>query len=92
MATVNTPLTNEWQKVAETADDPVLMQSYGKVAQVEYATTDDDEAPDSDLIGHRLEGHEAMTRLVLGEGYIWVRLYASAKAATLVITGSTAVS
>jgi hypothetical protein len=82
MATSNATITKTWTKLAETADDPVLVTTRG-AATIEFATTTADAAPDIQR-GHLLHPDDAITRLAVGDGYLWARVepgsaYASAK-------------
>jgi hypothetical protein len=88
MSTQNVILTDAWLKVAEAADEQACFQSLGDVPRVEYATTEDDSDPEPGLSGHRLAGNEVMTRLVIGAGYIWARLFDTRKPTLLVVSGS----
>jgi hypothetical protein len=89
MATQSTILDSDWTLIANTADDPVLAQAYGGVAQIEYLTTATDSTPDASEVGHRLGGDQQMTRLAIGDGYIWARLWGRTKPAAIVVSGST---
>ena len=89
MATQSTILDSDWTLIANTADDPVLAQSYYGVAQIEYLTTATDATPDADEIGHPLDGTQQMTRQVIGDGYLWARLWGRTKPAAIVVSGST---
>ena len=74
MATVNTTVTAAWTKVADDTDDPVLITS-GHPAVFEVALVATDTAPT--VTGHRVEkmsDGEALTRLVLGYGFIFMRI------------------
>ena len=73
MATVNTTITKDWTKVAETADDPVLISRTSAAGNVEFALTAADSAP-TGIVGHQLNAEEALTRTVAGEGYIWMKV------------------
>ena len=73
MATVNTTITKDWTKVAETADDPVLISRASHPGDIEFALTATDAAP-TGIEGHRLNPEEALTRTVAGEGYIWMKV------------------
>ena len=89
MATQSTIIDDEWTLIANTADDPVLVQAYGRVAQVEYLATATNATPDADEIGHPLDGTQQMTRQVIGDGYLWARLWGRTKPAAIVVSGST---
>lgn len=72
MATQNIAINeNSWVKVADTAEDPVLIQKNG-LGDWYVATTDTDTEPTVDY-PHLLRGQEQVTRYVLGDGYIWAK-------------------
>jgi hypothetical protein len=82
MATSNATITKTWTKVADDTDDPVLVTSRS-AATIEFALTATDAAPDLQR-GHLLMPDEAITRIVAGDGFLWMRVepgsaYASAK-------------
>ena len=83
MATSNVDLTNDWSQVALNTDDHVLISD--SPSAFEVAVTAADAAPT--VRGHRIEPHEAITRGLLGEGYIWARNVGGG-AAVLVVTKS----
>jgi hypothetical protein len=90
MATKNTIIDDEWSLVANSVDDPVLIQPYSSLMQVEYlATAELVSEVDADLLGHRLTVGEALTRAVIGDGYIWARVWGRTKPGALVVSGST---
>lgn len=74
MATVNINVTPEWAKVANDADTQVLI-TWGTAASVEIATTSGDRAPE--VHGHILSPGDAVTRSVIGPGFIWMRTTAN---------------
>jgi hypothetical protein len=73
MATTNATITKAWTQVAATADDLVLITRSDDVGSVEFALTAADSAP-TGIVGHKLMPDEAITREVVGEGYIWMRV------------------
>jgi len=72
MATSNITVTTTWTKLADTADDPVLI-SFASTCYYEIATTVADSAP-TGIIGHQLAYSEGVTRDTIGTGYIWARI------------------
>lgn len=72
MATTNQTITKEWAKVADDDDDSVLV-TCRTPSTVEFAMTTTDDEPEL-LRGHLLQPDEAITRLVVGAGYIWMRI------------------
>lgn len=97
MSTQNATITSAWSKLAETADDQILIQAahpeysatQGHI-QYEIAAVDTDTAPN--VAGHPIYSHqEAINRQVIGEGYLYARLIYSSQdsaSAVLVVTGS----
>ena len=84
MATINTTVNKTWTKVAETADDPVLISRSSAQGSLEFALTAADSAP-TGIVGHQLDPDEALTRLVAGEGFIWMRVGAGSRNDTTVV-------
>jgi len=84
--TQNVTITSDWTKVADAADDPVLVTSNTK-APVEFAVKDTGGDPTVEA-GHRLgdmaEG-AGVTRLLLGEGDIYARIMGSEPASALLV-------
>jgi len=70
MATSNIAITKTWTKVAEDTDDPVLL-TFRLAGSLEVATTSTDVAPT--VRGHRVSHGDSVTRLVLGDGFMWAR-------------------
>ena len=71
MATSNISISNAWVKLANSADSELLV-TWGGSARIEVATTSADSAPT--VNGHILYPGDAITRAVIGSGYVWVRL------------------
>lgn len=71
MTTVNTAITTAWTKIAD-ASDTELLVSWQDPVVVEVATTAADAAPT--VFGHRLSREDALTRGVLGSGFVWAKL------------------
>ena len=72
MATTNQTITKAWAKVAEDTDDTFLV-TCRTPATVEFALTTADDEP-TILRGHLLQPDEAITRIVTGSGYLWMRV------------------
>lgn len=70
MPTINTPITAAWTKVVDITDSDFLITWNTPVA-VEVASTSADVAPV--VQGHMLPNDSAITRNVLGAGYVWVK-------------------
>lgn len=70
MATQNLNITLEWVQIASPSDSSVLISWEGPSA-VEFACTDTAVTPT--VYGHLLRPGEAITRSVIGNGYIWAR-------------------
>jgi hypothetical protein len=74
MATGNVNVSSAWTKLADDGDDPVLVTSKS-AAVFEFATTSTDVAPT--VTGHTvadMSGGAAMTRMVIGDGFLWCRI------------------
>lgn len=85
MPTANIPISKAWKKIANAGES--FLASAPAEADVEFAATTADAAPT--VLGHALKQGEALTRAVIGDGYIWVRIsnFKSARnAANLVVT------
>lgn len=87
MPTTNKTLRDQWQLVANSSDTKLLI-TWGRGATVEIATTGDNTAPDPSLVGHVLSSGDAVTRNVLGDGYVWMKTTVSSynKSTNVVIT------
>jgi hypothetical protein len=70
MATTNESLTKTWAKLADDADDPVLVTCRGP-AFLEVALTATDTAPT--VRGHHVAPGQAITRSAVGDGFLWMR-------------------
>ena len=71
MATINKVVTTEWSKVAD-LEDKAFLVTWSLPVLVEFATTAADNAPV--VQGHSLSRHDALTRMVIGDGYLWARV------------------
>ena len=74
MATTNVSVGRNWVKVADIADTDLLI-TWVTPAFLEVATTATDVAPN--VIGHQLSREEAISRSVIGQGYVWVKVVGS---------------
>ena len=76
MPTSNVALAKTWVQLAADTDETVLISTTFPGA-VEYAATAAAVAPT--IEGHVLSNREALTRSVLGQGYIWAKVQADAQ-------------
>lgn len=85
MATYNIKATTTWAQVALNTDTDLLI-TIDNAVTIEVATTTPNSAPT--VTGHRVSSDNAITRSVLGQGYVWVRLVAGSNPAevTLVVS------
>lgn len=85
MPTTNKPIKEDWELIATPADVKVLI-TWGRGATIEIATTTDNAAPS--VAGHVLHPGDGVTRALLGEGYIWMRITVGSynKTTTVVVT------
>jgi hypothetical protein len=81
MATSNIAITNAWTKIADSSNAELLV-TWSEPVAVEVATTSADSAPT--VRGHRLPRDSALTRDVIGSGYVWAKCELSA--VTLVVS------
>lgn len=72
MPTANVNITQSWTKLADDTDLTVLVTSRSIYA-VEVATTAADSAPS--VSGHLLHDGDAITRDLIGSGFLWARVY-----------------
>jgi hypothetical protein len=70
-ATTNVNVGSTWVKLANSTDAEVLI-SHGKRATVQVAATAADSAPTT-ISGHSIKKDDAITRSVLGSGFVWAR-------------------
>jgi hypothetical protein len=70
-ATTNINVGTAWVKLANASDVTVLI-SHGKRATVQLAATNTDVAPTT-VLGHDITLDDAITRDILGPGFIWAR-------------------
>lgn len=85
MPTINTPITGTWTKVAETADANLLV-SWSENTTIEVASTTTNSAPT--VTGHTLSNDSAITRSVIGPGYIWAKTVPGSLPATITLVVS----
>jgi hypothetical protein len=71
MATSNIAITKTWTKLANAADTSLLVTFRGH-GVLEVALTAADSAP-TVVNGHLVGAQDALTRIVLGEGFVWAR-------------------
>lgn len=82
MPTSNIQVTPNWVKVAA-ATDTHLLATWESPCAIEVATTLADAAPT--VQGHVVSAGGAITRDILGDGYVWFRLKDDFPAETLVV-------
>ena len=85
MTTYNISVTEAWTKVADAADENVLV-TWENPVMLEVATTAADAEPT--VVGHRLTRDSGITRKALSEGYIWLKVvpgYGAASSATVIV-------
>ena len=75
MPTVNTPITAAWTKIADASNTELLVTCTTE-STVEFVTTTADVAPVTTMMGHQLVNEDALTRGVIGSGFVWARLVA----------------
>jgi hypothetical protein len=80
MATSNINITNAWTKIAD-ASNAELLVTWNAPVWIEVATTVADSAPV--VSGHRLAPESAITRTIIGAGYVWAKVVASANSAAM---------
>lgn len=85
MTTVNTAVTSAWTKLADDTDTSFLV-TWDEQVSAEFAVTATDTAPT--VRGHRLTREMALTRPVLGDGFVWARLVAGSIPATVAMVVS----
>ena len=85
MATLNISISDQWTKLADSANLELLV-TWNDPISIEVATTTADTAPI--VNGHRLFPNDAITRTVIGSGYVWARLVSGSRSnsANLVVT------
>ncbi len=71
MPTSNISVTSTWTKIADEADEGFLL-TWDSPVTVEVASTSADAQPI--IRGHKLRMNEAITREILGAGYVWAKL------------------
>lgn len=85
MATTNILVSASWTKLANSGDADALVTWNHPVA-IEVATTTADAPPT--VWGHVLRHPDAITRGVLGPGYIWAKLSAGTVPASILVVVS----
>lgn len=90
MATKAFPLTRTPVKVAADTDDPVLCSPSFRDVKVAYSATATDVAPaTTGGAVHRLLEHETMSRLAVGDGFLWAWVWDERVSTTdLAVSGS----
>lgn len=83
MATSNVSIAKTWVQLAANTDEAVLISTKYPYA-VEYAATAAAAAPTVE--GHALSNKEAITRSVLGAGYIWAKVATESPMVSATIT------
>ena len=71
MTTSNISISNSWTKVADTSNSDLLI-TWDNPVTLEIATTATDVAPT--VNGHKVTCDSAITRGVLGTGYVWCKV------------------
>lgn len=71
MPTINMPITGTWTKIAD-ASNTELLASWDVPTSIEVAVTATNTAPA--VTGHMIDPNSAITRGLLGSGYVWVRI------------------
>jgi len=79
MTTINKSVGTSWTKIADTSYLNFMI-SWESNAVLEFATTSGDFVPT--VTGHRLSKTDAVSRGVLGNGYVWAKVAAGSKPAT----------
>ena len=71
MTTSNITISTSWVQIASTADTDMLA-TFDTTVIMEVATTAANSAPT--VQGHKLSSDSAITRSVIGSGYVWAKL------------------
>ena len=85
MPTTNISVTASWTKIADAGESFLMTANFND--DIEVATTAADSAPT--VRGHHLRigvGGDALVRDVIGEGYVWVKLFFNKPGASLVVS------
>jgi len=86
MATQNATITSSWSKIADSGDSTLLIQSSGYI-EWQVATMDSESAPSVE--GHTIGGRDrAVSRDMIGDGHVYVKMVAGGDSGTLIVTGS----
>ena len=80
MPTVNIAITNAWTKIAADTNTDLLV-TFDHPVTIAVATTAADTPPT--VLGHRLTRESALTRGVLGSGFVWARTVGGAIPASI---------
>lgn len=86
MATVNIQVGSSWTKIAEDGEE--FLASNIQPGPMEYATTTTDAPPAAGIHGHSLGSDDALTRAVIGGGYVWARMGDYGATGTVVVSVS----
>ena len=72
MATQNVILSKNWKKIADSSDDPVLIQTNDRGVKFQVATMDSETDPIID--GHVIHDEKSgITRSIIGAGHIYAK-------------------
>lgn len=71
MTTSNISITTTWTQIA-TSSDSTMLVTWDTPVVVEFAKTITNVPPT--VVGHKLQRDQALTRNVLGSGFVWARL------------------
>jgi len=85
MPTNNIAVTSTWTKLAASADADVLITCNDAV-MMEVAATSADTAPV--VTGHKLNPGQAITRSLIGPGFIWAKLLPGSQPASVIMVVS----
>lgn len=82
MPTSNITVTTSWVKVAESSHTELLM-TFSQPKILEVAVTAANSAPT--VSGHRITREQAISRSVIGSGYVWAKLVEGTVPASLLV-------
>lgn len=85
MPTTNVSITSTWTKLAENTNTELLV-TWDVPVKVEIAATLANSVPTVD--GHSLTHEDAITRNLIGAGYVWARLVAGTKPSSVKVVVS----
>ena len=83
MTTYNTTISSAWTKLADSSNMELLI-TWDAAIDIEVAVTATNVAPT--VLGHSLNRANAITRAVLGTGYVWARSKGAVAGVTLIVT------